>query len=292
MRLLTIVFFIFLFIFIRSLNFTEHLNFSFDQAWSSTRALEIWRDKEFTLVGPGNSIVVGGKQILQGSINYYFLLLFLILGNFDPIISSYLFMLFSAFMLVPLYYGVKMFYNHKTAVLIIAFYSLVPLYIDFTRFFFGPGFQFSLIPLLILFAGLYKQSKKLIYLFMAFFSIGVISQFHFATLIFFPLFLFYFIKKNYLKEKKSEEEGPPGSAELRVIGSEASTDGLAFVAVGTTTKEAKESSDRIWIKAVIIFSGFLLGFSPIIFFELKNKFYNIVVFSDYLKNAGSFSNNR
>ena len=159
MRLLTITFFIFLFIFIRSLNFTGHLNFSFDQAWSSTRVLEIWRNKEFTLVGPGNSIVVGGKQIIQGSINYYFLLVFLLLGKFDPVISSYLFMLFCAVMLMPLYYGVKMLYNHKAAVLTLVVYTLLPVYIDFTSFFFGPGFQFSLMPLLILFARVTRRGE-------------------------------------------------------------------------------------------------------------------------------------
>src|SRR3990167_11553891 len=103
-----ILFFIVLFIFIRSINFSQHLNFSFDQAWGATRVFEIWKNKEFTLVGPGSSIVVKGKQILQGSINYYFYLIFLLLGNFDPIISSYLFMLFAAVMAIPLFYGMKL----------------------------------------------------------------------------------------------------------------------------------------------------------------------------------------
>ena len=83
---LIILFFIVLFIFIRSLNFAEHLNFSFDQAWGATRVFEIWKNKEINLVGPGSSIVVRGKQILQGSINYYYNLIFLLLGKFDPII--------------------------------------------------------------------------------------------------------------------------------------------------------------------------------------------------------------
>src|SRR3990167_2234394 len=125
-----VIFLILVNILIRSVNYSEHLNFSFDQACTSTRALEIWRNKEMTLVGPGSSIVTGGKQILQGSINYYFLLIFLLLGNFDPTISSYIFMLFSAFMLIPLYYGLKLLLNDKVAVLISIIYSLFPLYID------------------------------------------------------------------------------------------------------------------------------------------------------------------
>ncbi|OGK39082.1 hypothetical protein A3A74_05660 [Candidatus Roizmanbacteria bacterium RIFCSPLOWO2_01_FULL_35_13] len=238
-QILLLLVFIFLYIFIRFVNFTGHLNFSFDQAWTSTRALEIWRNKELTLVGPGSSIVTGGKQILQGSINYYFLLVFLLLGNFEPLISSYLFMIFTALMIIPLFYGVKLLFNQKAAILIISLYSLLPLYIDFSRFFFGPNFQFSLIPFLILFTGFYKKTKKQIYLFLVFFMIGVISQFHFATLIFFPIFLVY---------------------------------------VNTR------------FRFIVALSGFLLGFSPIIIFELKNKFYNLVVFLEYLKNSKSLAN--
>src|SRR3989344_5057007 len=131
-----VIFLILVNILIRSVNYSEHLNFSFDQAWTSTRALEIWRNKEMTLVGPGSSIVTGGKQILQGSINYYFLLVFLLLGNFEPLISSYLFMIFTALMIIPLFYGVKLLFNQKAAILIISLYSLLPLYIDFSSFFY------------------------------------------------------------------------------------------------------------------------------------------------------------
>src|SRR3989344_8412210 len=175
-----ILFFIALFIFIRSINFSQHLNFSFDQAWGATRVLEIWENKEFTLVGPGSSIVINGKQILQGSINYYFYLIFLLLGNFDPIISSYLFMLFAAVMAIPLFYGMGFLVNQKTAVFVLVIYSLLPLYIDFTRFFFGPNYQFTLVPLLVYFMGLYRKRKKAIYLLLVFFMIGILSQFHYA----------------------------------------------------------------------------------------------------------------
>src|SRR3989344_7706520 len=115
LEIVLVIFTLCLYIFIRSLHFSEFLNFSFDQAWSSTRILEIWKNKEITLVGPGSSIVVNGKQILQGSINYYFNLIFLLLGNFDPIISSYLFMLFAGLMIIPLYLGVRYLFNKNVA---------------------------------------------------------------------------------------------------------------------------------------------------------------------------------
>lgn len=243
-ELLLIAFFILIFIAIRSIHFSEFLNFSFDQAWSSTRIMEIWKSREVTLVGPGSSIVVHGKQILQGSINYYFQMIFLLLGNFDPIISSYIFMLFTGMMIIPLYFGVKYLFNQKIAIFIVIVYALLPLYIDFTRFLFGPNFQFSLLPLIILFMGLYKKTKKLLYFFMIFFLVGVESQFHFAfLLIFVILFIWSFWQ-----------------------------------------------SRRMLSASILPIIAFLIGFSPIIIFELKNNFYNISVFIEYLKYKPSILN--
>lgn len=244
------LFFIVLFIFIRSLNFAEHLNFSFDQAWGATRVMQIWKEKEFTLVGPGSSIVVKGKQILQGSINYYFYLIFLLLGNFDPIISSYLFMLFAAVMVIPLFYGVRLLINQKTAIFVLVVYSLLPLYIDFTRFFFGPNYQFTLIPLLVYFMGLYRKREKTIHLLLVFFMIGILSQFHYATLILFPLLFSY-----YYFNLRTEPV-------------------------------------KLYRLIFISSTGFLIGFSPIILFEIKNNFYNLKVLFEYFKysrNIGNFA---
>lgn len=252
-RELTLVFLVvFLFIFVRSVNFPEHLNFSFDQGWTSTRILEIWKGREVTLVGPGSSLVVHGKQILQGSINYYFQLIFLLLGNFDPVVSSYIFMLFTALMAIPLYFGVRLLTNRKSALLILILYSFLPLYVDFTRFFFGPNYQFSLLPILILLMGLYEKRKKLRYLFLIFFMIGILSQFHYATLALFVIIFIYY----YLQFRSKSQP-----AKINVI-----------------------------TLSVVAFFGFILGFAPIIVFELKNDFYNIRVFTEYLTSSGSTSN--
>ncbi len=243
-EIIILLIFLILYIIIRSIHFSEYLNFSFDQGWGTTRLLEIWRNKVITLVGPGSSIVVHGKQILQGSINYYFPLIFLLLGNWDPIKSSYFFMLFSGLMIIPLYLGAKYLINHKSAFLIILIYSLLPLFIDFSRFFFGPGFQLSILPLMILFMGLYRKTKKIRYQFLAFFTAGILSQFHYT---FFTvtaiILLWYFFQ---LGNKKK----------------------LILVAAG----------------------GFTLGFLPIIVFELKNDFYNIRVFIEYLRFARNPAN--
>src|SRR3990167_8678477 len=203
-----ILFFLFLFIFLRSVNFKEHLNFSFDQAWSSTRVLEIWKNKEITLVGPGSSLIANGKQILQGSINYYFQLIFLLIGRFDPILSSYFLMFLNGLMLIPLYFGVKLLSERKTAIFILLIYTLLPYFIDFTRFFFGPVYQLSLLPLLVLLMGFYKKLKKNIYLFFVFVMAGILLQFHYPMIVFEVKNQFYNFKvlAEYIKFSKKPSD--------------------------------------------------------------------------------------
>lgn len=159
-ELLIIVLFVAVFILLRSINFTWHLNFSGDQATFSTKALEIYRSGKPVLLGPPMSINLNGRYAFQGPMIYYELLFFLILGGFNPIVSSYIFMIFCALMIVPLYYGTKILLNRRAALIIVAAYTILPYYIDFTRFLWNPTFQFSLVPLIILLMALYKRKKK------------------------------------------------------------------------------------------------------------------------------------
>ena len=104
---ITLAFFIILFIAIRSIHFTEALNFSSDQGNGMAHVLEMWSNKEITLVGPGSSLSVNGKELLQGAINYYITIFFGLLGGFDPVVTSYIFMLFASLAIIPLYIGTK-----------------------------------------------------------------------------------------------------------------------------------------------------------------------------------------
>jgi len=195
-RFLIVLTLIIIFILIRSVNFAEHLNFSYDQGWGSTRVLEIWRNKEITLVGPGTSLIAESKEILQGSVIYYFQLVFLLIGRFDPVISSYAFMLFCSLMIIPLYFGVKNLVNKNAAIMVSVIYALFPLFIDYTIFFFGPNFQFSLFPILVYFIGLEKIKKSNLRLFLVFFSAGFLLQFHYGFLLIDLALLIYYLMKS------------------------------------------------------------------------------------------------
>jgi len=233
-----IIIFILIFIFIRSINFQYHLNFSSDQASSSLKALDLWDKKEITLIGPSISFKYIGRELFTSSISYYYQLLFLLISNFNPVYSSYVFMLFSAFMLFPLYYGVKFLINKSSAITILIIYTLFPYYIDYTRFFWNPNFQLTLTPILIFFMGFYSKKNKDIYLFLLAFTAGLLMLFHYqyVPIIIGLLFYYFVIKKINLK------------------------------------------------KVLIFLSGVVLGFSPIILFELRNNFYNFQTLLLYIEN--------
>ena len=194
-------YFIFIFLIIsfnaiRSFHFSEALNFSFDQGLGFTRILEIWKNKEITLVGPASSVTADNKQLLMGSINYYFALLFAIPGKFDPIVSSYLYMLFSSLGIIPLYLGMRKLADQKAALLMVVIYTLLPMFIDFTRFFFVPLIVLSTI--LIYLMGLYKTKPNNIHLFSVFVYIGILMQIHYQiAVVLFILFIYYFIKNRF-----------------------------------------------------------------------------------------------
>lgn len=182
-EILLLLFFIIIYIAIRSIYFTESLNFSTDQALFSTRALEIWRNKEITLIGPPISLQLEGRQIFQGGAIYYAQLFFLLLGNFDPVQSTYAFTIFSGLMIIPLYLGMQWLSNKTSALFVVILYSLLPVYIIYTKFLWNPNFQLALMPLVIFFLGLYYRKKNIINLFLFGLSLGLITQFHFQGFI-------------------------------------------------------------------------------------------------------------
>lgn len=195
-----LVVFILIFILIRSIHFVDFLNFSTDQVTSSIKVLDILRNKKISLIGPPVSFSYQGKYIFHGGASYYLQLIFLALGNFDPVISSYLYMIFSSIMIIPLFFGSKYLVNEKTAWLMVIVYSLLPLYIDYTRFLWNPNFQLTLLPLLILSMGLHKKFNKSIYFFTTSVLCGVLLQLHYQFLpLLLSIFIYYFfVKRLYL----------------------------------------------------------------------------------------------
>jgi len=184
---------IFLFIAIRSLHFSKSFNFSTEQAAFSIKALELWREKKMELIGPPISWRYEGRYFFQGSSTYYMIMFFMLFGKWDPLISTYIFVLFSALMVIPLYFGVKMLVNKKVAFCMCALFALFPLFIDYSRFFWNPNFQFTLTPQLILCMGLYKKYRLKRYLFLISFLSGFLLLFHYQFMVVITGLIIYYV---------------------------------------------------------------------------------------------------
>lgn len=186
---------VFLFIVIRSIHFPYRLNFSSDQAKLSSAALEIYRTKKPALIGGAiTSVSYQGRQVFVGPNTYYLQLLFLLPGNFDPIKSSFIFMIFCALMVFPLFYGLKLLAGQRVALVMVIVYTLLPYYINYTSFLWDPNFQFALLPLLFLSMGWFKFKGGFLPFFIISFLIGSLLQIHYYFL--FPLVglvIYYFL---------------------------------------------------------------------------------------------------
>ncbi len=192
-EILTLLVFIAIFIGIRSVHFSEYLNFSGDQGQFALESFKIWETKKPTLIGPPISFYFKGRDVFQGPATYYEFLAFLLLGRFDPVVSSYIFMLYCSLMVVPLYYGTKMLVGKRAALVLTAIYTLVPYYINFSRFLWNPTFQFSLLPLLIFLMGWHKKTKNnWVFLAMAV-LLGILLQYHYQFILVIIGLLIYYL---------------------------------------------------------------------------------------------------
>lgn len=190
--------FIFIFIVLRSIHYIYYVNWSGDQGSYAIEALRLFKTKLITLIGPEVSANYQGRFIFQGPIIYYLFLLFLLIGKWDPVISSYLFMLFCSVMIIPLYVGVKKLIHEKAAWIMVIIYTLVPYYVNYSRFLWNSTLLFSLLPLLLFFMGIFKERKEksVGIFFLISFWLGILLQFHYQfILVITGIFIYYFIVK-------------------------------------------------------------------------------------------------
>lgn len=171
------------FLVVRLLNFPIALNFSTDQATFSTRALEIWRDREITLVGPTASFNTQGRYLIQSSLIYYTTLLFQLPAGFDPMVASGLFVCAAALLSVFLYVGVRQLAGTPAALLVYGMYALAPVYLRHTQFLWNPNYQLTLTPVLIFATAQYLTGKRPRWLLASGFVTGFLTLFHYQFVV-------------------------------------------------------------------------------------------------------------
>ena len=193
---ITILIFIFLFIFIRAVYYGNVFRFIYDQVASSTVVLELWQNQDVSLIGPPMSLTIGNRQIFFGGVSYYIQMAFLLMGRWDPFWSTYIFMIFSSAMILPLYVGVKKLINRNAAITMTIVYSLLPFYIEGTTQLWNPYFQLALLPgFILLMAFFNKKQSPLLALSLGVY-IGILFQLHYQFLIVMVgLAVYYFLVK-------------------------------------------------------------------------------------------------
>lgn len=184
-------------IFFHLFNFTDRLNFSTDQAKFALKSLEIWDSGKISLIGPSTSFNLEGREIFQGGVIYYMFLIFLFLGNLDPVNSSLIFAVFSVITGTALYFGLSMIFGKQKSLLITALYLLLPIFINYTNFLWNPNFQLSMLPIFFLILGFCKKTKNLFLILLAGFWLGFLTMFHYQMAIGWLLLILWL--KFYLK---------------------------------------------------------------------------------------------
>ncbi|GEM_PF-831683 len=201
---LLLIFFVGVFIALRSINFMRYLTFfGWDQAEHAILALNLFRSKDLVLIGPRVSAVLyQGRQIFLGPAMTYLMTFLLGLSNWDPAAASYLFMILSGIMIIPLYYGMKWLTGRRAAWITVVFYTLLPYYLTYTRFLWNPNFQFALLPVFVFLAGYYQKTKKNWVFFILSLWLGVLFQLHYQFIIsIIFIFIYYFLyRKEGLKK--------------------------------------------------------------------------------------------
>lgn len=230
---------------IRSFHFADSVNFMQDQADDSYTALHAWQQKKPVLIGSYIAFTYAGRKLLQGPLIIYTFGLFQAGGGFDPLAASYLFTIVAVLMIIPLYMGVRLMFDQKTALAVSGIYAFLPYYINYTRFMWNPNFQLIFVPFLLVTMGLYKRSRKSRWICISGVICGLLLQYHFQ---FIPVtaFVMCWLLWQQRAQKKKERKL------LQTIG--------------------------------LFAAGFGIGWFPYILFELRHQFYNTQTLVLFLRN--------
>ncbi len=229
--------FVVIFLFLRFYHLEASLNFSGDQGMHLLDIWNIYHTKNITLIGPPSSFTVLGRSFYTGPAPYYLLLPFLVLMNWNPVSVSYLLILFFLVVIVDLYKVIAE-NNKKTAGYFLVLCTFSTVLIDYSRFFWHPNF---LIPI----GGL---------------VLGILM---------------------YLSKKTDKNKTPLGTDVFRYISLGLVLGlGLQFhysflLAILLAVVWLIIIKQLNILRILLLITGFISGFFPIIFFEIRHNFYNL-----------------
>ncbi len=198
---LILLFLIVLYLVVRLYQLPQVVNFSMDQGTTLLKIFELWQTKKLTLIGPESSLkTINGLSFFHVPWIYYYLLPFLLIGNWNPIYGSYAFIILNLVSLLILFKCVNKFFNFRVSFICCLFFILDITSIRFSQFLWNPNFLLFTSSLIIYFWLEIIHKPK----FLHFIFIGLIFGFslgsHFQTIIILFIFLgFMLLKKISLK---------------------------------------------------------------------------------------------
>lgn len=234
--------------FLRLYKIQDYMTFLGDEGRDVLVAYNILHG-HLTLLGPTSS--VGG--FFLGPIYYYFMAPFLLLFNYNPVGPAVMVALFGIATVWLIYKFCGELFNKKIGIIAAALYAISPLVVSYSRSSWNPNPLpfFSLLALYVLYKASEKNSLKL------FFAVGILLgiaiQLHYLTLF------------------------------------------LGAVVFAYTVLVQLFDNQRKWIKiflvsmkqVLIIFAGFLIGWSPLLAFELRHNFLDFRNISNFLLHSGN-----
>lgn len=169
-----------------------------DTARDLIGAMEIWQNKEITVVGgPVNTISNNPIQVFFGSLYLYFGLLGLLIFNFDPVASVFMNIALTLVSIPFFFLLSKEILKKKSLALLATFiYSCSPIAVALVRSYWQPNTVISL-SVFVWFFFLYPYKKFVGKYFLAGLLSGIIFDIHYMNIIPIALYIiFLFFRKN------------------------------------------------------------------------------------------------
>lgn len=202
---------------------------------------------KLTLLGPTSS--VGG--FFLGPIYYYFMAPFLLLFNYNPVGPAVMVALFGVATVGLIYYITSRFFNKRVAVFACVLYAISPLVVAYSRSSWNPNPLpfFSLLTLITVFEAVGRKSLKLF--FISGILLGIAMQLHYLTLFLSSVIFFYILFTSLFKNLN------------------------------------KDSLIVLFKKYLMLFVGFLIGWSPFLAFEFRHGFLDFKSITSFILTSGN-----
>jgi len=233
--------------FLRLYRIADYMTFLGDEGRDALIVYNILHGK-LTLLGPTAS--VGG--FFLGPIYYYFMAVFTLLFNYNPVGPSVMIALFGIVTVWLIYKVCKEFFDQNIAIIASLLYAISPVVISYSRSSWNPNPLpfFSLLSLYVLYKAVKRESTSLFIL--EGLLLGICIQLHYLTLFLIVIVAVYVIFVRFLVLNK------------------------------TFLKNLYQSLKEF----ILIFIGFIVGWSPFLAFEIRHGFPNIKSIFNFIFSSG------